>query len=70
MTHTINMNRTVTNNGFITKYDGTIFPASRTNKITHERFCFMGGLENQRLQKIQHRRGTHVYEAYHRLDMP
>lgn len=70
MTQTINMNRTVTNNGFITKYEGPIFPASRTNQLTYDRFCFLGGLENKRLQRIQHQRGTHVYVTYHRIDMP
>lgn len=57
-----------THNGFILKYDGPKFPASRSNAITYNGFCFMGGLANERLCKVQHRNGTFTYETYHRID--
>lgn len=60
--------KTNTHNGFILKYAGTLFPASRSNAITYNGFCFMGGLANERLQKIERRNGNHVYYTYHRCD--
>ena len=51
-------------NGFILKYDGTIFPCSQSNAITYEGFCFMGGLANERLRKVQQNGVCN----YHRCD--
>lgn len=56
--------KNLTHNGFILNYDGPMFPASDSNQITYECFCLMGGLSNQRLQKI-HKRGKYTY---HRTD--
>jgi hypothetical protein len=70
MTQTVNMQRAVTSNGFKTKYDGPRFPASVSNQITYECFCFMGGLENDRLCKILKRNGSHTYYTYHMIDSP
>ncbi len=53
----------ITHNGFILKYDGPIFPASRSNEITYEGFCFMGALANERLQKVQHKNGIGTYHS-------
>lgn len=57
-----------THNGFILKYDGPIFPASTSNAITYDGFCFMGGLSNERLVKVQHRNGSYVYYTYHMVN--
>lgn len=54
-----------THNGFILKYDGPVFPASRSNAITYDGFCFMGALANGRLRKVMHRNGVCTY---HRVD--
>lgn len=55
----------MTHNGFILRYNGPIFAASTSNQITYECFCLMGGLANDRLQKIEHHNGNHVYYTYH-----
>lgn len=52
-------------NGFVLSYSGPIFAASRSNQITYECFCLMGGLENGRLQKVE-RGGRYTY---HRCDI-
>lgn len=57
-----------TYNGFILDYDGYVFPASNSNKITYECFCFMGGLSNSRLYKVTRYNGSHSYFTYHRID--
>jgi hypothetical protein len=48
-------------NGFAMKHEGRLFPASRSNRITYERFCFMGGLENDRLFKWLRINGRYSY---------
>jgi len=62
--------RPKTHNGFVLKYEGRLFAATRSNQITYECFCLMGGLSNDRLQKIQHNNGTQVYFTYHKCSMP
>jgi len=57
-----------THNGFILAYAGPIFAATTANQITYDCFCFMGGLANGRLAKVEHRNGSHVYHTYHRVD--
>jgi hypothetical protein len=56
-----------THNGFILKYNGPIYPASRSNQITYECFCLMGGLSNGRLSKIYFQNGKY---RYYRIDIP
>jgi hypothetical protein len=53
-----------THNGFVLKYDGPKFAASSSNQISYDGFCFMGGLSNERLVKVQRRNGY----TYHRID--
>lgn len=62
------MRKETTNNAFITEYDGDVFPCRTSNEITYECFCFMGGLENNRLARMEHRNGTMSYVTYHRID--
>lgn len=57
-----------THNGFILNYDGPFFPAARSNSVTYDCFCLMGGLSNARLTKFQHQNGTEIYYTYHRID--
>jgi len=54
-----------THNGFVLRYDGTIFAVSRSNAVTYECFCLKGGLSNWRMQKIEHHNGSHSYFTYH-----
>jgi hypothetical protein len=44
-----------------------MFPATRSNQITYEYFCVLGGLSNPGVQKIERRNGTYVYYTYHLL---
>ena len=60
----------ITHNGFILAYDGPIYPATTNNQMTYEGFCFMGGLANGRLPKVERRNATKVYFTYHRIDKP
>lgn len=60
--------RPKTHNGFVLDSGEFYFPATRSNQITYECFCFMGGLSNNRLTKVERRNGTHVYFTYHRTD--
>lgn len=57
------------NNGHILAYSGRLYPATRDNEITYERFCFMGAIGNERLCRITHQRGTHVYDTYHDMSL-
>jgi hypothetical protein len=57
-----------THNGFVLNYDGPFFPATGSNRITYDCFCFMGGLSNGRLTKVQHKNGAEIYYTYHRID--
>lgn len=57
--------KTLTHNGFVLKYDGVIHPVSRSNQITYECFCLMGGLANERLRKVHY----HTHYTYHRIDI-
>lgn len=43
------------------------FPASRSNQITYEYFCLLGGLENYRCHKVQLGDGRCTY---HKIDKP
>lgn len=47
-----------------------MFPATRSNQITYEYFCLLGGLSSPRVQKVERRNGTHVYYTYHLIDRP
>lgn len=58
-----------THNGFILEYNGPTFPATGSNMMTYAGFCFMGGLANQRLCKVERRNGSFVYYTYHRIDV-
>lgn len=40
-------------------------PCSMENAISYKSFCFLGGLSNPRLSKIERRNGTFVYHTYH-----
>lgn len=50
-----------THNGFVLAYNGPICAATRSNQITYECFCLMGGLSNGRLQKVQRQNGSYSY---------
>lgn len=62
--------RPLTHNGWVLDYSGPFFPACRSNQITYECFCFKGGLSNDRLTKIEHRNGSHIYYTYHDQSTP
>ena len=53
-----------THNGFVLDYSGPMFPATTSNQITYECFCLMGGLSNDRMQKIKNGNDT----TYHKID--
>lgn len=56
---------TAVHNGFSLRYAGPFFPASRANQITYDCFCLMGGLANDRLQKVPRSNGSYTYFTYH-----
>lgn len=61
--------RPLTHNGFALDYNGPWFPATRSNQITYELFCLMGGLGNGRLHKVERRNGTYTYYTYHMISV-
>lgn len=42
-----------------------MFPATRSNQITYNYFCQLGGLSNPTVQKVTRHNGTYVYYTYH-----
>lgn len=59
--------RRKTHNGFVLEYNGKLFPISKSNEITYDCFCLMGGLSNDRLYKVQKLDSTY---SYYRRDIP
>jgi hypothetical protein len=50
---------------FDNRVEFDVFPATRSNAITYECFCLMGGLENLRMHKVHRANGTDTYFTYH-----
>lgn len=46
-----------------------MFPARRSNEITYEYFCILGGLANKNTSKIARHNGSHTYFTYHLLSV-
>ena len=46
-----------------------MFPAARSNQITYNYFCQLGGLSNPAVCKIERRNGTYVYYTYHLISV-
>lgn len=52
-----------------TKKKFDIFPASQSNQISYLYFCTLGGLQDPRCSKIEHRNGTYIYYTYHLISV-
>jgi hypothetical protein len=44
-----------------------MFPATRSNEISYQFFCTLGGLANPKVGKVLHNNGSHIYFTYHLL---
>jgi hypothetical protein len=46
-----------------------MFPAGRSNQITYEYFCVLGGLANPAVFKMERHNGSHIYHTYHLMSV-
>jgi len=46
-----------------------VYPATESNAITYAYFCLLGGLTNDKLCKVRHNNGAHIYYTYHKIDV-
>lgn len=47
-----------------------MYPCSRSNQITYEYFCVLGGLANPQVAKMHCHNGSHTYFTYHLITQP
>ena len=46
-----------------------MFPATRSNAITYNYFCQLGGLANPNVCKVERHNGSYVYHTYHLISV-